>query len=164
MDNVYMWVCVCLTGRLYTVKFWSKNWSITLRVIKYAVRISQKRGRWDERGIERWVRIKYKSMMNSTLVVFRLLCSLHGLSDLHSDDVDLGLAVLQHLLSRLEKLLILWRDIKTRGDQEDCLKEHRGKTVKNIWKCIVQCCFSFHPKKKKMSMLPYLYCMVKWMQ
>lgn len=46
-------------------------------------------------------------MMNSTLVVLRLLCSLHGLSDLHADDVDLGLAVLQHLLSRLEKLLVL---------------------------------------------------------
>lgn len=52
--------------------------------------------------------------MNSTLVVLRLLCGLHGLSDLHADDVNLGLAVLQHLLSRLEKLLVLWRHIKTR--------------------------------------------------
>ena len=65
--------------------------------------------------------------MNSTLVVLRLLCGLHGLSDLHADDVDLGLAVLQHLLSRLEKLLVLWKDIKIRGDQEESLKEHRLK-------------------------------------
>lgn len=37
--------------------------------------------------------------MTGTLVVLRLLCCLHGLSDLHADDVDLCLAVLQHLLS-----------------------------------------------------------------
>lgn len=52
--------------------------------------------------------------MIGTLVVLRLLCGLHGLSDLHADDVNLRLAVLQHLLSRLEKLLVLWRDIKNR--------------------------------------------------
>lgn len=49
---------------------------------------------------------KNKSIIG-TLVVLRLLRSLHGLSDLHTDDVDLCLAVLQHLLSRLEKLLVL---------------------------------------------------------
>lgn len=57
------------------------------------------------------VGIKTKSMIG-TLVVLRLLRGLHGLSDLHADDVDLRLAVLQHLLSRLEKLLVLWRDRK----------------------------------------------------
>lgn len=56
---------------------------------------------------------KNKSMVG-TLVVLRLLRGLHGLSDLHADDVYLCLAVLQHLLSRLEKLLVLWRDIKNR--------------------------------------------------
>lgn len=45
----------------------------------------------------------------STLVVLGLLCGLHGLSDLHTDDVNLCLAVLQHLLSRLEELLVLER-------------------------------------------------------
>lgn len=59
------------------------------------------------------LRIKTKSMIG-TLVVLRLLRGLHCLSDLHADDVDLCLAVLQHLLSRLEKLLVLWRDRKKR--------------------------------------------------
>lgn len=45
--------------------------------------------------------------MMVTLVVLGLLRGLHGLSDLHADDVDLCFAVLQHLLSRLEKLLVL---------------------------------------------------------
>ena len=64
-------------------------------------------------------RIKTKSMMG-TLVVLRLLRGLHGLSDLHADDVDLGLAVLQHLLSRLEELLVLRRDGEHReGDQRE---------------------------------------------
>lgn len=45
--------------------------------------------------------------MIRTLVVLRLLRGLHGLSDLHADDVNLCLAVLQHLLSRLEKLFVL---------------------------------------------------------
>ena len=39
-----------------------------------------------------------------TLVVLRLLRGLHGLPDLHADDVDLCLAVLQHLLRRLPYL------------------------------------------------------------
>lgn len=51
-----------------------------------------------------------------TLVVLGLLRGLHGFSDLHADDVDLGLAVLQHLLSRLEKFLVLqkyeWVSVK----------------------------------------------------
>lgn len=51
--------------------------------------------------------------ISGTLVVLRLLRSLHGLSDLHPDDVDLCLAVLQHLLSCLEKLLVLQKDRKT---------------------------------------------------
>lgn len=41
------------------------------------------------------------------MVVIGLLGGLHGLSDLHPDDVDFGFAVLQHLLSRLEELLVL---------------------------------------------------------
>lgn len=48
----------------------------------------------------------------STLVVLGLLRGLHGLSDLHTDDVNLCLAVLQHLLSRLEQLLVLQRHQK----------------------------------------------------
>ena len=42
-----------------------------------------------------------------TLDIFSLLSGLHGLADLHADDVDLGLAVLQHLLGRLMHLLVL---------------------------------------------------------
>lgn len=47
-----------------------------------------------------------------TLVVLGLFCGLHGLPDLHPDNVDLGLAVLQHLLSGLEKLLVLMKITK----------------------------------------------------
>ncbi len=60
---------------------------------------------------------KNKSMID-TLVVLRLFRGLHGLPNLHADDVDLCLAVLQHLLSRLKKLLVLWRN-KNKGDQGD---------------------------------------------
>lgn len=60
---------------------------------------------------------KNKSMVG-TLVVLRLLRGLHGLSDLHTDDVDLCFAVLQHLLSRLEKLLVLCRDRKKQEFRE----------------------------------------------
>lgn len=65
-----------------------------------------------------------------TLVVLRLLRGLHGLSDLHADDVDLCLAVLQHLLSRLEELLVLWRDGKHRRGIRERVKEPAvdGKT------------------------------------
>lgn len=69
---------------------------------------------------------KTKSMVG-TLVVLRLLCGLHGLPDLHADDVDLCLAVLQHLLSRLEKLLVLRRDRKNRR-RSGRVKEHRLNT------------------------------------
>lgn len=48
--------------------------------------------------------------MMGTLVVLRLLRGLHGLPDLHADDVDFRLAVLQHLLGRLEELLVLGRE------------------------------------------------------
>lgn len=54
---------------------------------------------------------KNKSIID-TLIVLRLLRGLHGLSDLHADDVNLCLAVLQHLLSCLEKLLVLKRQKK----------------------------------------------------
>ena len=60
-----------------------------------------------------------------TLVVFRLLRGLHGLSDLHANDVDLCLAVLQHLLSRLKKLLVLWRDRKKQEEMRERIKEHK---------------------------------------
>lgn len=59
------------------------------------------------------VRIKNKSMVG-TLVFLGLLRGLHGLSDLHADDVDLCLAVLQHLLSRMEKFFVLRRQKKNR--------------------------------------------------
>lgn len=48
-----------------------------------------------------------KKKRRHTLAVLRLLRGLHGLSDLHADDINLRLAVLQHLLGRLEKLLVL---------------------------------------------------------
>lgn len=64
---------------------------------------------------------KNRSMIG-TLVVLRLLRGLHGLSDLHADDVDLCLAVLQHLLSRLEKLLVLCRDRK----RQEEIRESKG--------------------------------------
>lgn len=35
-----------------------------------------------------------KTKRSFTLTVIQLLCGLHGLSDLHADDVDLCLAVL----------------------------------------------------------------------
>lgn len=54
---------------------------------------------------------KNKSIID-TLIVLGLLCGLHSLSDLHADDVNLCLAVLQHLLSCLEKLLVLKRQKK----------------------------------------------------
>lgn len=54
---------------------------------------------------------KNKSIID-TLIVLGLLRGLHGLSDLHADDVNLCLAVLQHLLSCLEKLLVLKRQTK----------------------------------------------------
>lgn len=54
---------------------------------------------------------KNKSIID-TLIVLGLLRGLHGLSDLHADDVDLCLAVLQHLLGCLEKLLVLKRQKK----------------------------------------------------
>lgn len=43
----------------------------------------------------------------STLRVGRVLCGLLGFVDLHADDVDLGLAVLQHLLCGLQQLFVL---------------------------------------------------------
>lgn len=49
---------------------------------------------------------KNKSMVD-TVVLLRLLRGLHGLSDLHADNVNLCLAVLQHLFSCLEKLFVL---------------------------------------------------------
>lgn len=42
-----------------------------------------------------------------TLCVISVLGGLHSLANLHADDVDFGLTVLQHLLGRLEHLLIL---------------------------------------------------------
>lgn len=62
--------------------------------------------------------------MIDTLVVLRLLRGLHGLSDLHADDVDLCLAVLQHLLSCLEKLLVLWRDRIKQEMRESVMSEY----------------------------------------
>lgn len=58
-----------------------------------------------------------------TMVVLGLLCGLHGLSDLHADDVNLCLAVLQHLFRCLEKLLVLWRD-KTKQETRERAKQH----------------------------------------
>lgn len=54
---------------------------------------------------------KNKSIID-TLIVLGLLRGLHGFSDLHADDVNLCLAVLQHLLCCLEKLLVLKRQKK----------------------------------------------------
>lgn len=57
---------------------------------------------------------------------------LHGLSDLHADDVDLCLAVLQHLLSRLKELLVLPRVLKNRtfkSAQEECVSDLRLRGV-----------------------------------
>lgn len=45
--------------------------------------------------------------MGPTLCVVILLRGLHSLANLHADDVDFGLTVLQHLLGRLQHLLIL---------------------------------------------------------
>lgn len=64
------------------------------------------------------------------MVVLRLLRGLHGLSDLHADDVYLCLAVLQHLLSRLEELLVLLRDIKKRNAETVKAKYYSRGTVK----------------------------------
>lgn len=50
--------------------------------------------------------------VTGTLVILRLLRGLHGLSDLHADNVNLCLAVLKHLLSCLKKLLVLQRGYK----------------------------------------------------
>lgn len=71
---------------------------------------------------------KNKRMID-TLVVLRLLRGLHGLSDLHADDVDLCLAVLQHLLSRLEKLLVLWRD-RIKQEMRESVKSEYYRRVK----------------------------------
>lgn len=42
-----------------------------------------------------------------TLRVIIVLCGLYSFADLHADDVNFGLTVLQHLLGRLQHLLIL---------------------------------------------------------
>lgn len=52
-----------------------------------------------------------------TLCVIVVLGGLHSLADLHANDVNFGLAVLQHLQSRLEHLLIL----------------REGETIKGKW-------------------------------
>lgn len=50
-----------------------------------------------------------------------MLSGLHSLADLHADDVDFGLAVLQHLQSRLEHLLVL-----REGGGDKAQNEQRG--------------------------------------
>lgn len=47
------------------------------------------------------------TIITLTLCVIVVLGGLHGFTNLHADDVDLGLAVLQHLQRRLEHLLVL---------------------------------------------------------
>lgn len=42
-----------------------------------------------------------------TLCVIALLVGLHGLTDLHANDVNFSFTVLQHLLGRLKHFLIL---------------------------------------------------------
>ncbi len=42
-----------------------------------------------------------------TLRVVIVLSGLHSLADLHADDVNFGFTILQHLLGRLQHLLIL---------------------------------------------------------
>ena len=65
-----------------------------------------------------------------TLVVLGLLRGLHGLPDLHADDVDLGLAVLQHLLSRLEKLLVLREGHKNPEETVKILQNLQGQELR----------------------------------
>lgn len=52
-----------------------------------------------------------------TLCVVALLVGLHGLADLHANDVDFGFTVLQHLLGRLKHFLILqqWKHRRHTG-------------------------------------------------
>lgn len=70
---------------------------------------------------ERWKKNNRSTI--GTLIVLRLLCGLHGLSDLHADDVDLCLAVLQHLLSGLKKLFVLRSVVKKKNRKSGT--EHR---------------------------------------
>lgn len=49
----------------------------------------------------------FSQPVNLTLCVIIVLSGLHSLADLHADDVNLGLTVLQHLLGCLQHLLIL---------------------------------------------------------
>lgn len=65
------------------------------------------------------------------MAVLRLLRGLHGLADLHADDVDLRLAVLQHLLSRLEQLLVLRRGRREQEEFKQRAKE--GDMTDMMW-------------------------------
>lgn len=88
---------------------------------------SQRRCPWNSSGAGlvlhaksvtwQWAHFAFSHWVTLTLCVIVVLGGLHSFADLHANDVNFGLAVLQHLQSRLEHLLIL----------------REGETMKRKW-------------------------------
>lgn len=57
----------------------------------------------------------FSQQIKLTLWVVIVLSRLHSLADLHADDINFGLTVLQHLLGRLQHLLILIGAVTRQG-------------------------------------------------
>lgn len=77
--------------------------------------------------------LAFSHLVTLTLGVIIVLSGLHSFADLHANDVNLGLAVLQHLQCRLEHLFILIGEQRRQKGNENSGRRNSESlgTIKN---------------------------------